>query len=125
MTIAPFQEVHSWAWPYPVPEKVFKIFRSTQFLVQLYHEEQNTVRLSINRVTFNKKTRRWDADISWEELQAIKNACGYADFDAIEIFPKQSDVVNVANMPHLWVLPTPHPLAWRNKKEEVVVENSL
>ena len=31
---------------------------------------------------------------------------------AVEVFPADDQVVNVANMRHLWVLPEPLPFAW-------------
>jgi len=37
------------------------------------------------------------------------------DADAIEIFPADMDVVNVANMRHLWVMAEPVEFAWRKK----------
>lgn len=33
--------------------------------------------------------------------------------DAGEVFPAESDVVNVANMRHLWLLREPPPFGWR------------
>lgn len=51
--------------------------------------------------------------ISWDALQEIKGAVGYADRDAVEIYPRDADVVNVANMRHLWITPEPIAFAWR------------
>lgn len=89
-------------------------YRNKDFLVQEYHESEHVVRLSICRTRLNK-LGEWQDDISWDELQNIKNKIGYAEFDAIEIFPKEKDVVNVSNMRHLWITPDPIAFAWRNK----------
>jgi hypothetical protein len=35
------------------------------------------------------------------------------DKDAVEIYPADKDIVNVANMRHLIVLPAPFPYTWR------------
>lgn len=43
--------------------------------------------------------------ISWDDLQWIKGAAGYRDREAVEVYPRDGDVVNVANMRHLWILP--------------------
>ena len=56
---------------------------------------------------------RWKDGISWDALQEIKSAVGYGDRDAVEIFPAQKDLVNVANMRHLWIVPESIPFAWR------------
>lgn len=43
--------------------------------------------------------------ITWDDLQWIKRAAGYGDREAVEVYPLDDDVVNVANMRHLWILP--------------------
>lgn len=43
--------------------------------------------------------------ISWDDLAWLKDAAGYADREAVELYPRTGDVVNVANMRHLWILP--------------------
>ncbi|TDR82151.1 DUF7694 domain-containing protein [Paludibacterium purpuratum] len=89
----------------------FKVWRSRKFLVQAFMEAEAVVRLSICRTKLDGS--RWEDGITWDELQEIKAEVGYADFDAVEIFPRASDVVNVANMRHLWVMPGPVSFAWR------------
>jgi len=105
------QEIPRDQWPDP-GRMVNRVFRSRDFLVQEYMAESPVfVRLSINRTSL--KGDRWDDNITWDELQRIKNECGYAEFDAVEVFPPADDVVNVANMRHLWVLIDRLPFAWR------------
>jgi hypothetical protein len=41
---------------------------------------------------------------SWHDLQRIKNELIGYDHTAVEIFPPQKEVVDQANMTHLWVL---------------------
>lgn len=86
-------------------------FRSCDFLVQVFRELY-TIRLSINRTTLERGGEHWSADISWEELQRIKAECGYSDKCAVELFPPEDDVVNVANMRHLFILDTPPVFMW-------------
>lgn len=43
----------------------------------------------------------------------IKRQLGYGDFDAVEVYPKDNDVVNVANIRHLFILNEPLPFIWR------------
>lgn len=47
--------------------------------------------------------------IGWDDLQRIKNEIVGADRVAIEIFPAEDDVVNQANLRHLFVLPAGEP----------------
>ena len=88
------------------------VWASREFLVQVFRDElRGTTRLSINRAHFGADGR-WLADISWDELQAIKREIGFGDFWAVECFPPESDVVNVANMRHLWLLTEPPAYGW-------------
>lgn len=53
------------------------------------------------------KVRRQDGrdGISWDALQRIKNDVVGPDEVAIEIFPPADQVVNDANIRHLWIVP--------------------
>ena len=44
-------------------------------------------------------------DIEWAEKQRIKNEIFGEEAQAIEVFPKQTNLVDAANMYHLWILP--------------------
>jgi len=44
-------------------------------------------------------------DIPWSEKQRIKNELFGHERIAVEVFPKESELVDAANMYHLWVLP--------------------
>lgn len=96
------------------------VYRNKYFLVQEYiYPLEGHIRLSICRTRLNKDGH-WEDQISWDELFEIKNAVGYADFDAIEIYPRESDLVNVANLRHLWITKEPVALAWRNNNIDLV-----
>lgn len=41
----------------------------------------------------------------WSDLQRIKNELCGAESVAVEIFPRESELVDDANIYHLWVLP--------------------
>ena len=58
---------------------------------------------------------RWADGLSWEDLMALKRQCGRGDRDALEVYPADKDVVNVANMRHLWLPAEPVAFAWRKK----------
>ena len=42
----------------------------------------------------------------------VKREIGFGDWYALEIFPRDGDIVNVANMRHLWMLATPLSIGW-------------
>ena len=110
------QEVPRNQWPANAPPTIMRVFRSRDFLVQEYEPPSAHViaRLSVCRTSISGN--RWKDGITWDELQRIKNECGYGNTDAIEIYPADDDVVNVANMRHLWVLDSRIPFAWRKGK---------
>jgi hypothetical protein len=96
------------------PKPIQRVWRSRDFLVQEYAEAAPVlVRLSVLRTTLDPKLGRWVDGITWDELQSIKAECGYGQHDALELYPPDSDVVNVANLRHLWVMRDPVGFAWR------------
>ena len=97
-----------------IPKNLERVFRSDDFLVQVFDEvELNITRLSINRVT--RLGKRWVVGITWDELQEIKRLLGLGDKCAVEIYPPEKDVVNVANMRHLWITEPPY-FMWSKDK---------
>lgn len=107
------QQLPPHEWPQHLRDgNRLRVWRSRHFLVQEFKADAPAlVRLSINRTAVTGD--RWQEGIDWETLQGIKNEIGYAGLDAVEVFPRQIDTVNVANMRHLWVLAEPLPFAWR------------
>lgn len=103
-------------WPSKITDVIrFGVWRSKRFLVQGFKESAGVIRLSICRTELDSKGQ-WKDGIAWEELQQIKDECGFGNHTAVEIFPAEEDVVNVANMRHLWVLPEKPSYCWRNGK---------
>lgn len=92
-------------WPRDDDKTRKQAWLNDRFLVQVF-KEKGITRLSVNRVTRND-SGGWHDGITWEELQAIKRQCGFGDSVAVEIYPDDKHVVNVANMRHLWVLKEP------------------
>lgn len=99
-------------WPPQGDSLRFKVMRSRYFLVQFFNDASMT-RLSVNRCSLNGEGR-WSDEITWDELQEIKRQCGYGERLAVEIYPCDTDIVNVANMRHLWIYPIQHqlPFGW-------------
>lgn len=102
-------------WPASAAPNLLELWRSRRFLVQVYDESTETEsfrRLSVQRTALGEDGH-WVAGLSWDDLQQIKRECGYGAHDAVEIYPPDVDVVNVANIRHLWVFMEPFRLTWR------------
>ncbi len=97
----------------PPPPLFLKAMRSSEYLVQFYRVPSPLVRVRLSICRTRLDGQRWADGIDWETLQRLKSEAGFGDFDAVEVFPSDSDVVNVANMRHLWVLSEPAAFAWR------------
>ncbi|MGV8921622.1 MAG: DUF7694 domain-containing protein [Pseudomonas sp.] len=91
-----------------------EVWRSRGFLVQVYAEGSDFQRMSVCRTFHDGET--WADQISWEELMQLKRECGRGDKDALEVFPADADVVNVANMRHLFFPPEPVAFKWKSKQ---------
>lgn len=110
MTEVPREE-----WPFmPAWESMpVRVWRSADYLAVLYEQRADGLRrLSVNstRRTANRKRRvgtDWRDGITWDELQRVKNECLGEDVWCVEVYPAQSDLVDVANIRHLWVLDEP------------------
>lgn len=111
---AVLREVPRDMWPIngPVDASRSRVWLSRSFLVQEFVASNGAAfRLSVSRTTHNGD--RWAENITWDELMQIKRECGYANADAVEIYPSDADVVNVANMRHLWIVEGFIPFKWR------------
>ena len=110
-------EVPRGQWPaaYPGIARPHAVWRSRRYLVVQYpeppHHGVEVRRLTINRVTM-RSDGRWDEDIPWEELMRCKRETGHGDWYGVEVYPRDRDVVNVANMRHLWLLAEPLGIGW-------------
>ena len=94
-------------------DNLTRIWRSRYFTVQEFKYTNHT-RLSVSR-TEVREDGEFAEGISWDELMEIKRRVGYAEQFAIEIYPEDSQIVNQANMRHIWVLKKPLPLGWRRR----------
>jgi hypothetical protein len=93
-------------------ESFVRAFRNCFFLVQEFNEQNDIVRLSIQRTRLNSKGG-WLDGITWDEIQKIKDDIGYHDKCAVEIYPPKDSIVNVANIRHIFILPEPPKYMWK------------
>jgi hypothetical protein len=97
-------------WPARISGLV-EVWLSRKYLVQVFNEFDGMLRVSINRTTL-RADGRWEENLTWDEMQEIKRQIGRADCYAVEVLPRDCDIVNVANMRHMWILPEPLPIGW-------------
>lgn len=94
--------------------KPFEIWMSDKYLVQLYREHAGIIRMSVCSTQLsNDGFGRWEDRLPWDVLQKIKADVGYKDFYAVEVYPPEAWVINVANFRHLWICPLPLDIGWR------------
>lgn len=113
-------EIRRDLWPMNQTKQTH-VWHSRRFLVQMFDETPfqgiDTRRISVSRVTL-LESGRWEEGISWEELMTVKREIGFGDWYGLEIFPRDADIVNVANMRHLWLLAVPLNLGWFRSQSE-------
>jgi hypothetical protein len=110
-------------WPSIVVDGALRIgvFRNRTHLVQLFKEPGGMLRLSVNRTEWDERVKRFRDDISWDDLQRLKAEAGFGDRVAVEIYPPDALIVNVANMRHLWILPAGSerlPFVWNGRSRD-------
>ena len=98
-------------WAGIAPDFCAEVWRSRDYLVQIYAAHYDMERISVCRTVVTDG--RLEDGITWDTLQRLKRECGRGDRDAVEIYPADADIINVANMRHLWLMPEPLPFAWR------------
>lgn len=98
---------------YHSPAYPINVMRSKFFLVQIFDEGNGITRMSVNRTELDDEGG-WREGITWDELQELKTQAGFATRQAVEIYPSVGNVINVANIRHLWILPAGErmPFSW-------------
>lgn len=113
-----WSEAEARARTWKARRKPVEVWRSRDFLVQLYVDGEWT-RISVNR-THMPNGQDYADGITWDDLQRLKAEIGRGDQWAVEVFPADAEVVNDANMRHLWLLAEPPPFAWVAEPPEVL-----
>lgn len=92
-----------------------RAWRSREFAAFEFREgdENQHVRITVNRSEIDNEGN-WRDGITWDDLQRVKREIGYGDRMAVEIYPPDHDIVNVANMRHLWLIDS-LPFGWKNQ----------
>lgn len=99
LTVVPKENWKPVAWD---DQCRISVLRSRHFLVQVVAEKDGAIRLTVNR-TDQDKNGEWIGDITWDELMQVKREAGFGSQMAVEFYPADADVVNVANLRHLFI----------------------
>lgn len=88
-----------------------KVWLQSCFLNNRYSVQVSLVGTSIGEV-IHLWIRRHDGQVarSWADLQRIKDELAGTARVAVEVFPPANELVDQANMFHLWVMPEGHLL---------------
>jgi hypothetical protein len=96
-------------WPVAGRSTVLGVWRSRDYLAVHYRQRDGHERLTVNRTATD--AGRWAGSIPWDDLQRVKAECGLGARWAIELYPPEGGVVDVANLRHLWLVERP-ACAW-------------
>lgn len=119
---ATLTEVPSEEWPKSrFDPKRTHVWQSRKFLVQMFDETCfqgiDTRRISVARCAM-KEDGNWEENITWEELMQVKREIGFGHWYAVEVYPPDTDIVNVANMRHLWLLAQRLEIGWTREGQQ-------
>lgn len=110
-----------------VQEKLARIEESVRLMTPLRVFVNNLYRVEIADTPRMAPTfihlaiRRHDEGTcnEWADLQRIKNEIAGSEYEAIELFPAESRLVNTGNEYHLWVHSNPNfrfPVGWAQRR---------
>lgn len=81
--------------------QVETVHRNKVFSVLERHDKSGAVHLAVSSLSERRPT--------WWEMQRIKDEIAGPDATAVEVYPPQNEVVDEANMFHIWVVPEALP----------------
>lgn len=92
---------------------LISVHKNNLYIVQVYRREVpdgDALQLAVRRIDE-------EDGISWDDLQRIKNEIAGDRRVAVEVYPEAAEVMDQANMRHLFVLPagTPAPFTIRGR----------
>ena len=86
------------------PQDIEHIYRSKKYTVIVWNVPAGK-KLSISRNEWDSHTGRYKDQITWDEIMEIKRQVGFGEQNAVEFYPPDSEVINIANVRHIWILP--------------------
>lgn len=105
-------EVPHEEWPtFPYGKIPMNIWVSKDYLVQMHISYPDMIRLSVCRSKV-KTDGGWEDGLTWDELMDIKRELGFGGWYGVEVYPRDIDIINIANFRHIWLMPVPLPIGW-------------
>lgn len=95
ITLAPGQGGSGWAG------QCHQARRNRVFAVRVRLDASGVVHLAVSSLSEVRPT--------WPEMQRIKDEIAGPDRTAVEVYPPKAQIVDEANMYHIWVLPSGLP----------------
>jgi hypothetical protein len=102
----PVGTVASSGWP----SEITTAYRNRVFAVLIRSAGGGVVHYAISSLSDRRPT--------WWEMQRIKNELAGSAATAVEVYPPNSDIVDDADMFHIWVLPAGLPFGLRHRSGE-------
>ena len=84
-----------------------------EVITKIIFIEQHEIFGKVHLLSVKKKDNT--DNISWSDLQKIKNEVFGEDSQALEGYPKEKDVINHANVRHLWIIDKNYELPFSTK----------
>ena len=102
--------------------RLLHVWANRYWIVALMeHIASGQLRLSINRNEITSEGH-WRDGVTWDELMQVKRDVGYGDTWAVECYPSDDEVVNMANQRHLVLLNESPSYAW--DKNEYILKSA-
>jgi hypothetical protein len=96
--------------------KRISVWACRNFFIQVFAESDGIFRLTVSKDKLGFGASTFADGISWDELQWIKDSCGFSSKMAVEIYPAKDRILADCNLRHLWILPTPLNIGWNLNK---------
>lgn len=97
-------------------ESMKDVYISEDYLIQVHLDYGKFTRILVCSVWYQIKNGVpiYKDKIPWDDLMDIKNCIGFKDNWFVECYPPVSEVVNVANFRHLFLLDSPPEFRFKN-----------
>lgn len=94
-----------------------RLWKSRDYVVTMHESDQAGLWLSIRDLDSTTAVH------DWRVLQSIKNALAGPEWEAVELYPAESRLVDQANQYHLWCFPEQLPFGFQERVVMTAKEN--
>lgn len=84
---------------------VIGVWLNARYQVVMHGWKSDVLGERVLQLSIKRRDRAPIDENHWRELQRIKNELCGPEYEAVELFPAESRLVDTANQYHLWVLP--------------------